>query len=547
MQMTPGSLGVGEQGVLTVRVANGRRLQDYPATIEVDGLSVQFNGTSSQLYSTGGRTVHTMELRYLVEALEPGTYTIPAQTFIIDGKQVRTKSLDIVVSEGPPVDEALQPQAQLSVGKTEMWEGEEVPITVSVLMHRAIQITSQPFPVIKSEGVAVSRFDRHARIEQAEINGQLWNAWQMPSTMVALKSGDLAFGPAEVKLEVLMPVGGGQRDPFGGFSAARRTLKIKSNSVPVKVKPLPSEGKPDNFTGAVGNFQVIATTDTPSAGPQAVQLGDPIGFEIVVSGMGNFDAIAPPVLEKPDGLRAYKPKLSGENRGLGIDPGQKAFSQIIFTEKPGPVSVVFMLPYFDPAAGKYSLAKSQPIEFVVTGNLEAVAAESSATAAETRDFSVTSEAVVPGEELSDILPQAIEGGRWLSLTTASVPVHPWLLHGAPALLLVLLLGTGTVRRLRAAALARRPPPHAPRECAAIARDLHRENLSLLQFYGLVSEYAGAWEYWKKSPVPADENLARVLASRDRWLYAANAEAAAVPVPRDEQTRAASILTSRLSA
>jgi hypothetical protein len=272
-----------------------------------------------------------------------------------------------------------------------------------------------------------------------------------------------------------------------------------------------------------------------------------VGFELMVTGTGNFDAVSAPALEKTEGLRAYKPRLSTENRGLGTEPGQKGFTQIIFTDKPGPVSVVFTLPYFDPSKGKYAIAKSAPLEFVVNGDAAVLAAASNAAAAETKDFGGTSQAMVPGEELQDILPAPVTGSRWYSLTTATIPVNPYFLHGVPALALALILGSGTVRRLKAWQIANRPPPHAPRECAVIARDLHRGKLSRLDFYGYVSEYVHAWEYWKKRPLPAEEPLGQVLASRDRWLYAANAAAAADAVPPEEQKQATAVLTSRLSA
>ncbi len=550
-QLTPPALSIGEQGTLTIRVPNGRRLQNPPTAIEVPGLNIQFSGSTSQGIDINGRISYRMELNYLVEALEAGEYTIPEQAFNIDGKQHTTKAIKVTVAEGPAIPEALQPQAQLTVGKTEMWEGEEVPVTVTVVMHPALRITSQPLPVIKTEGIAVSRFDRQGRMyDQTEFNGQLWNTWQLPSSLVAVKSGAFPLGPAEVKLEASVPStagAGAGRDPFGDFNYARRTINIKTNTVPIRVKPLPAEGRPADFTGVVGKFQIMARSDTPSGGPQAVQLGDPVGFEIIVTGMGNLDAIPAPGLDKPEGLRAYKPKVSGESRGLGIEQGQKVFTQILFTEKPGPASVVFTLPYFDPVAGKYAIAKSPAIQLIVTGSPEVAAAANTAAAAESKDFSGTPDLVPPGEALSEILPQLLDTSRWYSLTAASVPVHPGLLHGTPAVILALILGTGTVRRLRAWALSRRPPPYAPRYCADIARDLRRTPLSRLQFYGFVSEYTGAWEYWKKSPLPSGESLAEVIAARDRWLYAANADAAAAPVPADEQTRAASLLTSCLSA
>ena len=548
VQLSPSVIGVGEQALLSIRIEGRSRLEQFPQTIEVDGLLIQFSGTNSQSFSTGGKVVRIMELRYSVEGMEPGTYTIPAQTFMIDGKALTTRAIEITVNDGPPIDDALLPQAQLSTAKTEMWEGEEVPITVSVLMHRAVQLSNQPFPVIKSDGIAVSRFDRNARIDQTEVNGQLWNTWQMPSAIVAMRSGDITLGPAEVKLEAQLPSTGAQRDPFGGFSMVRRTLKIKSNALPIKVKPLPAEGKPEGFSGVVGHFAISARTDTAANGPIPVQLGDPVGFEILVTGMGNFDAIAAPALEKAEGLRAYKPKLSLENRGLGIDPGQKAFTQIIFADKPGPVTAVFALPYFDPTSGTYAVAKSQPIEFMVTGDPVAAAAADTAATAETRDYTGPGSTLAPDEDLRDILPNAVDAGAWYSLTASAVPVHPLLLHGVPATLLVLLLGAGAGRRIRALQLARRPPADAPRPCAEIIRDLHRTGLTRAQFYGFVSEYAGAWQYWKKAPVPSGAGpLAEVLAARDHWLYATNTEAAAAPVPADEQKRASATITSQLGA
>lgn len=546
-QLNPSTLNTGEEGMLYLRIPNGLRMEKFPQVIDAPGLSIQFGGSSSSAYNNNGRIGRRMELQYRVEAVDSGTHTIPALSLTVDGRVLKTDPIEVVVKEGQPLDEALMPQAQLTVGKTEIWEGEEVPINVNVLLHGGIQVTSQPFPVIKSDGVAVSRFDRHGQTEATQVNGDYWTTWHLPSSLTPIKTGDIVFGPAEVKLDVLMSLRNGQRDPFGGFPSSRRTLKVNSNTVKLRVKPLPAAGKPAEFNGLVGNFQITARSDSQSTGPQQVELGDPLGFEITITGTGNFDAVNPPALENPENFRTFKPKVSAQNRGFGQEIEQKVFTQIVFAQKPGLNTIVFTLPHFEPASGKYVTAKSAPVELIVTGEVKTAAAEAAVTGAETRDFAGAVKATVPGEELQDILPNAVEGGRWYSTVATLVPVHPWLLHGAPALLLAVLLGTGTNRRLRAWALSRRPPADAPRPCDAVARDLRRDGLSRLQFYSLVSEYAHAWEYWKKSPPPADDKLAAVLAARDHWLYATNAEPAAAPVPRDEQSQAASILTARLSA
>ena len=231
-----------------------------------------------------------------------------------------------------------------------------------------------------------------------------------------------------------------------------------------------------------------------------------------------------------------------------MDQGQKVYSQILFPETPGTHSVVFSLPYFDPVAGTYLTAKSTPVEMLVTGEPPPPPNEAAGTpSGDARDFAATVKTPVPGEDLTDILPNAIQGGRWYSTTATLIPVNPLVLHGVPAVVVALLLGAGTLRRYRAWVKANQAPANAPRQCAEIATDLRRNGLSLQQFYGYVSEYVHAWQFWKKSALPTDAGLNPVLQARDHWLYASAAESAAAPVPADEQSRTATLLTSRLSA
>jgi hypothetical protein len=175
---------------------------------------------------------------------------------------------------------------------------------------------------------------------------------------------------ADVKADVLMPMAGGFRDPFGGMPSSRRSLKLKSNSIEITVKELPP-GKPEGFGGAVGSFRVMGRADGPGAGPWTVQLGDPVAFELAVTGTGNFDTVGAPVLEDAAGFRTYPAKVAQENRDWGLEPGQKVFSQLVFPEKAGTMKAVYALSFFNPATGKYETVKTEPLELVVTGQPEA--------------------------------------------------------------------------------------------------------------------------------------------------------------------------------
>lgn len=543
------TLSMGEDTTLSFNFTEGRP-EAPPQSLTVGGLVIRLLGVNSSAVSINGKVRVISQLTYTVEALEAGEKIIPEQSFSVGGREIKSKAVTLQVKDGEPIDESMQPQAQISLAKTEMWEGEAVQISARVLMHRMINIISQPVPVITSDGIAVSRFDRmNGGVDMLNIGDELWNSWTLQSALIPIKNGSLTVGPGEVKLEVYMPVLGAQRDPFGGGRATRRALKVKTNSLAIKVKPLPADGCPENFNGLVGDFRVSARAETSGGATPTIELGELIPFEITVTGIGNFDAVAPPGLDNAQGLRAYKARTAMENRGLGTEPGQKSFTQIVLPEKPGPLSVIYALPYFDPQTGKYGVAKSQSVNFMVVGDPEKLATEKKAADSQTKDYTGVIEAMEPGEELQDILPHTLRGGRWYNLAAISPPVHPLFLHGAPAVFLLGLLGIGARKRYLAWQAANRPPARAPRQCGEIAAALRAPGLSRLQFYSLVSEYIHAWTFWKKPPPPLPSNAAwaELLSARDRWLYAANAEAAAAPVAPDEQSAATATLVSRLSA
>jgi hypothetical protein len=541
-QLTASTVSPGQNVVLSYRLEGVGALESYPREIEVDGLGIRFAGVSTQQMFSNGTLKRFVEMRYVIEAENEGTFTIPAQSFTVDGKQMVSEPATITVKEGAePLAEGMNPQVQLSVGKTEIWKGEIAPVTVTVLMHPAVQIASQLFPTIASEGFAVARFDRVPSLDLQDVGNETWRVYRAQSVMTAMKPGKLVLGPADVKADVLMPMAGGFRDPFGGMPSSRRSLKLKSNSIEITVKDLPP-GKPEGFAGAVGSFRVMGRADGPGAGPWTVQLGDPVAFELAVTGTGNFDRVGAPVLENATGLRTYPAKVAQENRDWGLEPGQKVFSQLVFPEQAGTMKAVYALSFFNPATGKYETVKTEPLELVVTGQPEA-AVPAAAAGDGAKDFA-TAGVAMPDEDLQDILPQLLPAGGFLPVggTMVAAPGGWW--HALPAGLAALIFAGGMVRRNRAEREAKRPQPGAPRELSVILGELRAESGNAGAFYRLVSEYVNAWTRRKGREVPEDAELAAVLGRRDVRLYAG--AAGDEPLPADERATALRVLGARLA-
>src|SRR5690606_28610318 len=123
--------------------------------IEVSGLRITFRQIMRRMMNVNGEISSVLELHYLVEPQAPGDYVIPAQTLKLDGRTITTSEVVFTAPDGPAVADEMQPVAQLSLGKTEVWKGEVVPVQVTLLVHPSVQPVSQFFPQIRSDNFAV--------------------------------------------------------------------------------------------------------------------------------------------------------------------------------------------------------------------------------------------------------------------------------------------------------------------------------------------------------------------------------------------------------
>jgi len=117
----------------------------------------------------------------------------------------------------------------------------------------------------------------------------------------------------------------------------------------VRVLPLPTEGVPGNFNGAVGNY-----TMTVSAGPTNVAVGDPITVKVQIAGRGALDSLALPDQPAWHDFKIYPstPRIDTSD-ALGMQ-GVKTFEQVLVPQNNElqalpPVS----FSYFDPDSKSY--------------------------------------------------------------------------------------------------------------------------------------------------------------------------------------------------
>ena len=175
----------------------------------------------------------------------------------------------------------------------------------------------------------------------------------------ALKEGKLTLDPMTVRAQYYNQSQDdffGQ-DPFFNFfnRSNVQTGTQTSDVVAIEVLPLPEQGKPADFSGAVGDFQVDAALNV-----QEIKAGEAMTLTYKIEGRGNLATIEPPKASWPAGLELYDTKSSHKNAG---GYGQKTIEYLLIPRQEGVVTVPSLaLSFFDPAQEKYVTRASPELQ-----------------------------------------------------------------------------------------------------------------------------------------------------------------------------------------
>jgi hypothetical protein len=169
--------------------------------------------------------------------------------------------------------------------------------------------------------------------------------------LTAVKAGALTLGPFTANVVVVLPMQNRSGDPFAHFfnQGEQKQIPLATETLNIECLPLPAQGRPANFSGAIGQFNLAG-----SAGPTEVTVGDPITVRVQISGRGALDSLTLPAQDAWNNFKTYPPTAKLETTDQFGFQGTKTFEQII-----SPLNNdVHELPaltfsYFNPDDGKY--------------------------------------------------------------------------------------------------------------------------------------------------------------------------------------------------
>ncbi len=399
---------VGQPVRLNISVTGGRGAQ-VPQQLNIDGIDARFVGKSEQMQWQMGKggvnSSATSIYSYIIVPLRQGEFTIPAIPMVIAGKTVTTSPLKLSVSGGrgnvpvlpaipvpqrqkgqqsvpPPAAQATprsargsqQDESKIAFGdliipKKSVYVGEVVPVELRFYFDASYPVRLPDRPTFSGDGFTVMRFSKPIE-KQQEVGGRAYNLVIFQTALTAAKAGSLEISPATMESQIQLPGRSGMDDFFGGFfgnmlsAGDVRQTTVSTQSAKLEVKPLPKDGQPENFSGAIGQFSLQA-----AAAPKQAAAGDPISLNVTVSGRGNFDAMGAPVLLDAEGWRTYPPGEkfeASQSDPIGFN-GEKRFEYMIVAREDRSKTPIAELSFFDPAIEKYVTVRSNAVAVTAKG------------------------------------------------------------------------------------------------------------------------------------------------------------------------------------
>jgi hypothetical protein len=387
----PSRIKLGESA--TLRVTSFGRLKDVELPT-IPGLVFENLGRSQGFEFVNGTAIPASFIQIRVTPQFAGVFSIP-------GLAPGSRSIGLEVVKGdepnpytwrsqqpapaPLVTASLPKGVQLQAGGAAfihlviparpIFVGESVPVEIELGVRPGIVTSVNGLPTLKGDDFTFNNLTKQPERREESIEGGAFVVLTWHSALAAVKPGDFALA-AEATLTAKMSTLSAADRAIASRLAfpllqsmysgvAPKEITIESAAAQLKVLPLPTDGQPAHFSGAVGEFRVSS-----DIAPASVAAGEPLTLRLHVTGAGNFDRVDSTMLEHLDHWKTYPAKSSFIPSDTVGNEGEKVFEQPLIAAQSGEQSIPALeFGYFNPKTQKYERAQTAPIKVTVAASL----------------------------------------------------------------------------------------------------------------------------------------------------------------------------------
>ena len=336
---------------------------------------------SSSFQWVNGKMTSTKSLSWTIAPKKVGILFIPKFEVNVDGKKTFTSKIEVKVFDNENSNFSQEnnigkePPLVFIIGKADkikIIKGEQINIEYKLYSRtdlRQYSFKSKP----KGKGFWKEELyePKQPSFKEIDYNGLKYNvATIYRIALFPTNSGKLELNQLILNCSIQLPSSRRDFSLFNDFfsdSFFSRTQEkiIASNSLLFEVADFPELEKPENFSGAVGIFNIFANVDT-----KTVKINDPITMTIKLNGTGNLNLFEISEPYFPSGLEVFPPKSK-----FTKDPfrdkisGSKILEYVIIPRNLGKVVIpAIKLFFFNPEESKWDSSKSNPILINVISN-----------------------------------------------------------------------------------------------------------------------------------------------------------------------------------
>ncbi len=260
-----------------------------------------------------GKTSYSHSYVYIIEPTKVGEFTIGSAKIEYKDKTISSNPVKITVTkevEIPKDPNNPQYVAQQNihlvaeVSNMKPYVGEGIYVVYKLYVSENISVNdwrvseSPQYNGFWNQDIEVKEIN----VQKGTYNGESYRYIVLKkAVLIPQREGKLIIEPMKMDFSVGIPTGRG--DFFGNMITKNISYSAQSLVRNVNVQALPIEGKPLDFTGAVGEFDFTVATNK-----NQLKANDAAQIVVKVSGRGNLKLFEIPKITTPAELEVYTPE-----------------------------------------------------------------------------------------------------------------------------------------------------------------------------------------------------------------------------------------------
>ena len=324
-----------------------------------------------------GKVSFSKSYTYIIKPKRKGELIIGAASIKLNGATLNSKMMKVVVLDpvvmpkNPNDPEYIAQQnihlvAEISKGKPYVGEGIYVEYRLYVSENISVydtSVTEAPqYNGFWNQEIKVGSFP----VKMGKYNGEDYRYIVLQKALlIPTRTGKLTIDP--MKMDIVIGVPTGRADFFGNVITKNVRREFASPKKVIRPKDLPLDGKPDNFTGAVGQFNFDV-----SLSKGVLKTNESSQINVAVSGKGNLKLFELPEVKTPVELEKYQPerkeKVKITTEGL---QGSVADIYTVVPQYKGKYKIPSIgFSFFNPKTKKYTSINTEDLYVDVTEGKE---------------------------------------------------------------------------------------------------------------------------------------------------------------------------------